>query len=118
MKTSPQDALQALAALHKAPVADPIVAGTASHAGNAGNAGTAGIKKFTIRLDEELLGACAPHTYANSQQVTGTAHYQHGQPAHLLKQSNKAKQSLITETNTSLSIVTSSRKAHSNEQAI
>lgn len=56
MKTSPQDALQALAALHKAPVADPIVAGTASHAGNAGNAGTVGIKKFTIRLDEELLG--------------------------------------------------------------
>lgn len=56
MKTTPA---QALTALEKATITNPIVAGTASAAGSASKAsraGMAGIKKFTIRLDEELLG--------------------------------------------------------------
>ncbi|MEW6901095.1 hypothetical protein [Trueperella pyogenes] len=72
MKTTPA---HALAALHKAPVADPIVAGTAGTASHASSAAVAGnygkasssvkasnaskagnLKKFTIRMDEQLLG--------------------------------------------------------------
>ncbi|KMY22779.1 hypothetical protein ACU21_01480 [Actinobaculum suis] len=66
MKTPPTEAL---AALEKATVTDPVIAGTARNAGNAstaGNASNAGnvgnvgttstIKKFTIRIDAELLG--------------------------------------------------------------
>lgn len=50
MKTT---AHEALTALSKAPVANPIIAGTAS---SAASAGTASLKKFTIRIDEDLLG--------------------------------------------------------------
>ena len=51
----------ALAALEKATVSDPIVAGNASRADTAGSAGSAGnagnsVRKLTIRLDDELLG--------------------------------------------------------------
>lgn len=49
MKTSPHEALDALS---KATVNNPVIAGTANTAGTTRTAGT----KFTIRLDRELLG--------------------------------------------------------------
>ncbi len=56
MKTTPHAALDALS---KAAVANPIITGTTSHAGAAGTASatsTASLKKFTIRIDADLLG--------------------------------------------------------------
>lgn len=56
-------ALKALAGgLSKAPVTDPVIAGTTSAASHAGTAGVAGVAgnaskaKFTIRIDPDLLG--------------------------------------------------------------
>lgn len=55
MKTTPYEALDALS---KATVDNPVIAGTANTAGTASNARTArsACTKFTIRLDRELLG--------------------------------------------------------------
>ncbi|MET7074263.1 hypothetical protein ABZS16_04570 [Trueperella pyogenes] len=55
MKTTPYEALNALS---KASVNNPVIAGTANTAGTASGASNArsACTKFTIRLDRELLG--------------------------------------------------------------
>ncbi|WP_311776853.1 hypothetical protein [Trueperella abortisuis] len=56
MKTTPHAALDALS---KAAVANPIITGTTSTTGATGTASatsTASLKKFTIRIDADLLG--------------------------------------------------------------
>lgn len=53
MKTTPHAALDALS---KAAVANPIITGTTSTAGTASATSTASLKKFTIRIDADLLG--------------------------------------------------------------
>ena len=53
MKTTPHAALDALS---KAAIANPVITGTAGTAGTASATGTASLKKFTIRIDADLLG--------------------------------------------------------------
>lgn len=56
MKTTPDEALSALA---KATIANPVITGTASSNSTArttGATGSASLKKFTIRIDADLLG--------------------------------------------------------------
>lgn len=50
MKTTPHAALDALS---KAAIANPVITGTAS---TASATGSASLKKFTIRIDADLLG--------------------------------------------------------------